>query len=217
MYSKIEVIDYVWQYSRCLGNLLGSCYRLEEYEEGQILLFNLFNITEVIFKSVIEDYESRFIDIIDKLKKYDYINDIECNFLNDKKIGIRKFRNLLAHANLSKYNVIFLDEDNKLMYPLTENETCMKLYNLFSDILFNLILKVVKFNNIKLDNEIKNINIEIMEISDDELLLYKGFEKEDIKKLNNNNIMSEDTKYRLAENSQDIQVLESIFKNLFIK
>ena len=58
---------------------------------------------------------------VDKLKSENYINNVECEFLNNKDYGIRKIRNLLAHTNLSKYNIIFLSVDKELLYSVRES------------------------------------------------------------------------------------------------
>ena len=48
IYSKGEVIDYIWQYSRYYGNLLISCEELskERNLNGHVSLIYLFNILE---------------------------------------------------------------------------------------------------------------------------------------------------------------------------
>lgn len=134
LYAKTSVIDYVWQYSRHYGNLLRSCEELSKEKDfnGHASLIYLFNILENIIKSQIKDYDINFIKAVNKLKAENYINELEYDFLNNKNYGIRKIRNLLAHANLSKYNIIFLLEDEELLYPLTENETSIKFYDLAS-------------------------------------------------------------------------------------
>lgn len=214
--SKAEVTDYIWQYSKYYGNLLGACERIASDEEGHASLLYLFNLVEMIFKDKLKDYDSRFIDIIKELKHRELINNLEYNFLNDNRIGIRKIRNILAHTNLSKYNFVFIDEDGELLFPLTENETCIKLYNLFSDVLFNIMLKVIIPDlittlNMDLDEIIKGINIEIREISPEKLLEYKGI---DYREIDGWSQMTEDDRYRLAENSSDVNILTSIFRNL---
>lgn len=71
---------------------------------------------------------------MNELKNQEFITQIEYSFLNDRNNSIRKLRNLLAHANLSKYNLIFIEENKEILYPLTENETCIKFYEMISKI-----------------------------------------------------------------------------------
>jgi len=217
MYTKQEVIDNIWQYSRYYGNLLISCEEIIKVENfsGHASLIYLFNILENIAKSQIKKFDGiDYISVINELKEKNYISKIEYDFLNNKNYGIRKIRNLLAHSNLSKYNIIFLFEDNKLLFPLTEDTTCAKFYECFSDILFNLMLKIISNNfitqiSINLDEEIKKLKIRIQEITPEELLSYKGI---DYKQLKGWNEMLEDDKYKMAENASDANIYTHIFK-----
>ncbi len=221
IYSKDAVIDYIWQYSRYYGNLLISCEELskERNLHGHASIIYLFNILENIMKSQIHDYDSNFVKVIDKLKFENYINDIEYEFLNNKDYGIRKIRNLLAHANLSKYNIVFLFEDEKLLYPLTENETSIKFYDLTSKIIFNLMLKIISSNFIvpiiiNIDKIIEDFKIKIEEISAEQLLEYKGI---DYKILKGWNEMPEIEQYRMAENASDVNHYVKLFKMMGLK
>ena len=217
-YGKGAVIDYIWQYSRYYGNLLISCEELskERNLNGHASLIYLFNILENIIKSQVHDYDSSFMKVIDKLKSENYINDIEYEFLNNKDYGIRKIRNLLAHANLSKYNIIFLFEDTELLYPLTENETSMKFYDLTSEIIFNLMLKIISSNfiipiTVNVDKTILDFKIKIKEISAEQLLGYKGIDYNTLKGWSE---LPEIEKYRMAENASDVNHYVEIFKGL---
>ena len=217
MYTKQEVIDNIWQYSRYYGNLLISCEEIIKVENfsGHASLIYLFNILENIAKSQIKKFDGiDYISVINELKEKNYISKIEYDFLNNKNYGIRKIRNLLAHSNLSKYNIIFLFEDNKLLFPLTKDTTCAKFYECFSDILFNLMLKIISNNfitqiSINLDEEIKKLKIKVQEITPEELLSYKGM---DYKQLKGWNEMLEDDKYKMAENASDANIYTHIFK-----
>ena len=217
IYTKQEVIDYVWQYSEYYGNLLISCEKIAKLENfsGHATLIYLFNILENIAKSQIKKFDKiDFVDVIKKLKEKNHISEIECDFLNNKDYGIRRIRNLLAHSNLSKYNIVFLFEDTKLLFPLTEDSTCRKFYEYFSDILFNLMLKIICDNftisiSINLDEDIKRLKIKIQEITPEELLSYKGI---DYKQLKGWTEMLEDDKYKMAENASDVNAYINIFK-----
>lgn len=217
MYTKGEIIDYLWQYSKYYGNLLGDCNIISDEINPHSALINLFNITEMVFKSKLNNYEINFYGAIQELKKEGYLTKIESDFLNDKTKGIRGYRNKFAHANLIKYNLIFEDEPG-ILYPITECSTCEKLFDIISPILYNLILKVA-FNhlysnfNITLDEEIKKINIVIKEISPEEILKFKGMGN--YTNTTEWDELDESTKYRLAEDCGDVNVYCSVFKELF--
>jgi len=218
IYNKGQIIDYIWQYSRYYGNLLISCEELSKERElnGHASLIYLFNILENIIKSQIHDYDASFVKAINKLKSENFINEIEYQFLNNSDYGIRRIRNLFAHANLSKYNLVFLFEDKELLFPLTENETSMKFYDLTSEIIFNLMLKIISSNfitpiTVNIDKKITDFQIDIKEISAEQLLKYKGI---DFKTLKGWNDLQEIEKYRMAENASDVNVLTHFFKML---
>lgn len=143
MYTKGEVVDYLWQYSKYYGNLLSYCDIIAEDLNPHSALLNLFNITEIVFKSKLDNYNINLYSAIKMLKKKGYLTRIESNFLNDENKGIRGYRNKFAHANLIKFNLIF-EDDPSILYPMTEYSTCEKFYNIISPVLYNLILKVVR-------------------------------------------------------------------------
>ncbi|MGL5867981.1 hypothetical protein [Clostridium chrysemydis] len=217
MYTKGEVVNYLWQYSKYYGNLLMYCDIISEDLNPHSALINLFNITEMVFKSKINDYDINLCGAINELKKQGYLTKIESEFLNDKTNGIRGYRNKFSHDNLIKYNLIFEDEP-EILYPITEYSTCEKFYNIISPIVYNLILKVAfshlyTKNNITLDEEIKSIKIEVKEISPEDILKFKGME--DLINTSQWTDTDEATRYRLAEDSGDVNVYHSIFKPVF--
>lgn len=211
-YSKGEVIDLVWQYSRYYGNQLAYLSEIEE--NGNASLFYLFNILENIFKTALSDYDSNFQYIVKDAHKNGLINQKEHDFLNNKHTGVRRIRNLLAHANLAKFNLLFSNDES--LHPIVENESCQQLYNILSDIIFNILLKVVSVNfsidvQVDIDNLIKGLDFQIIEISAEDILLDKGI---NIEHVPNWDELPESDKYRIAENAQNVNVLTHIFKSL---
>ncbi|WP_100404242.1 hypothetical protein [Bacillus solitudinis] len=216
-YSKTEVINYVWQYSRHHGELLSYCeIAREESGNGHAALIFLFNLTENIFKDRLENYDASLHDIISTLKDEGIITHKEHDFLNEHDDSIRKLRNLLAHANLSKYNLTFIEDDKEIYYPLTENETCLKLFDIISDILFNLMLRIVSVNfekplEISLDEKIDNVEIKIKEFTPEELMGFKGI---DVSTVSDWHTLSETDRYRFAENASDVKGVSAIAEGL---
>ncbi len=176
-YSKSTVIDYVWLYSRYYGNQLAFLREIEE--NGGASLVYLFNLLENILKSNLSDYESSFQNIVKASFNKGIINKVEYDFLNNKKMGIRKLRNIFAHANLSEFNIRFKNE--KKLYPLTENDNCQFLYSKISNIIFNIILKVAILSldvdfEVNVDNSIKSLRYEIIPFTPEDILIDKGIE-----------------------------------------
>lgn len=219
MLDKSSVIDEVWQHSKYHGNLLAYCDSLSKvsHANGFATLLFLLNIIENTMKDAIKDYDSGFHDVLKKVKHQGLINYKEAKFLNAPNNSVRKLRNILAHSNLSKYSVIYLEDEKEISYPLTEEETCLKIYETISDVCFNIILKVLNVNfpkkyEIDLGKAIDEAQINIKEYTPEELLAFKGLEH-----LKSNPpwlSLSDTDKYRLIENSSDVNVLASIFDGL---
>ncbi|EJC6994488.1 hypothetical protein MYD38_004627, partial [Vibrio parahaemolyticus] len=133
---------------------------------------------------------------------------------NNKKTGVRRLRNVLAHANLSKFNIRFGNEE--LLYPLTENDNCQLLYQKLSGIIFNIMLKVAALNltvdiSVNVDSEIKALKLSIIEFSPEDILIDKGI---DPATLDGWQDLKVSDQYRIAENAQNVKVLTHIFSGL---
>lgn len=213
-YAKSFVVDTIWQYSNYLGNQLIQLQNIEE--NGPASLIYLFNLIEIIIKSSVDDYESNFYTVISKARNNGLINDVEHDFLNDSNYGIRKLRNVFAHANLSRF--CYKLGNGPLLYPLSENENCQQLYNLISDIVFNILLKLVanklidEMNiDVNVDHLINSLEYQIVIITPEEILKEKGI---DYTTITFWDTISESDKFRLAENARDVNVMGLIFQNL---
>jgi hypothetical protein len=211
-HSKSTVIGNVWLYSRYYGNQLAFLREVEG--NGSAALVYLLNLLENILKSNLSDYESSFQDVVKKLLTSGAINKIEHDFLNNKKTGIRKLRNIFAHANLSQFNVKF--KGNETLYPLTENDNCQLLYSKLSDVIFNIIMKVaiIPLNvdlTVNVDCAINLLKYEIITFTPEDILIDKGI---DPKTLDGWFDLNLSERYRQAENAQNVKVLAHIFSGL---
>ncbi|MGV1011771.1 MAG: hypothetical protein ACOYBS_04925 [Flavobacterium sp.] len=147
-----------------------------EERKGHFALFNLFALLENITKTVLNDFEETYFNLNLRLREQNLINELEYEFLNNNKTGIRKIRNILAHANLSKYDLKL--QNKKVTFPFTENETCLILYECLSIIISGIILKLLKTSlimkyDINVDKKIKKINFTIITRTIEELMELK--------------------------------------------
>jgi len=209
---KSELFHLLGYHSKYYFGQFAECENLYNEEKGHISLFYLLALLENIIKSSLNDFESTFFNLIKKLKDENLINETELNFLNDSELGVRKIRNILAHANLSKYDLKL--ENEIKTYPFTENETCLIIYEKLSDIICGIIIKIIKPGlnvelEIELDNFIENLNYEFIIRTPEELMNFKGIPTSPIW-----DELDESTKYRLVENSPDVNILTELFKNL---
>lgn len=209
---KNELVHNLNSYSRYYCRLYIQCEEMFKEQNGHFALFNLFALLENITKTVLNDFEESNYNLNVKLREENLINDLEYKFLNNNQTGIRKIRNILAHANLSKYDLKIPNE--KVTYPFTENETCLILYEKLSIIISGIILKLLKTAlitkySINVDNQIKKLNFTIITRTVEELMVFKGIQSSPVW-----DEFDEATKYRLLENSPDVNMLSAIFKNL---
>lgn len=211
-YTKSQVIDYMWQYSRYYGNQIAFLSDIEE--NGSASLIYLFCMLENILKSHTDDFNDTFKNAAKISFEHGLLSQVEYEFLNNKKTGVRKLRNIFSHANLSKFNLQFANDP--ILYPLTENDSCQLLYQKISDIIFNLMLKVSSPELtveicICTDNDIKDLNFKIIEFSPEEILIDKGIEPTSLKGWDE---LPESAKYRQAENAQNVNMLNHILSNI---
>lgn len=207
---KDNLIHFLSYYSKYYCRTFIECENLFELHKGHFALFNLLTLFENICKSKINDYEITFNKLNIKLENEGFISENELKFINDDKVGLRKIRNILAHANLSKYDLEINLEP--ITYPFTENETCLKIYDDISGIICEILLKVLsneKNNIINVDEQISKLNYRIITRTPEELMVFKGLNlKEEFDNLD------ESSKYRLLENSENVLILTEIFKGL---
>ena len=209
---KKETIHFLSYYSKYYCRQYIDCEELFYNQKGHLSLFNLLALFENIMKSTLNDYEDTFFNLNIKLRDKNLINELELKFLNDKEIGIRKIRNILAHANLSKYDLEIIG--NEITYPFTENETCLILYDNISFIISGIILKLLKPSlvlnyEINVNEQIEKLNFNLITRTPEELMNFKGIKIDEKWKK-----FDEATKYRLVENSSDVNLLTEIFKGL---
>lgn len=220
LYSKVEAADYIWQYSRFHHSCLVQCENLYREDKGFSSVMILFNCLENISKSVANDYDSSLYDIFLKLYKQNIITEREYEFLNIGDFCIRKIRNLYAHENIAAIHFLADFKGKEILWPLTENETSLMIYSKISDIVFNLMVKMVSSTFIgsvrekfvtPLDEAIDECNIRYKILMSKELLLLKGYPEdyipEDID-------MPEDMRIRMVDNSPDLNINMHIYSQI---
>ena len=211
--KKGEVIDIVWQFSSYYVNQLICLENIKENNSIAALIY-LANILENVLKNYKNDYDCKFFEAINYAHTQKILTDVEFEFLNNSKSGIRKLRNIFAHANLSKFS--FQLHNSSLLYPFTENENCELFYDLISDIIFNIICKIaiqylIIDQEIILDTAIKELNYSIITFTPEQILEEKGI---DCKTLFGWDKPDESEKYRQAENAQNVKILSYLFSQI---
>lgn len=162
--KRISVEDFnkyhhkIWSYSKYYGELFSTSYKLYTDKSGQGALHILFNLTEILIKSKLDSYIISFNDACMKLLDDGMICELEYEFLNNKSYGIRGVRNIMTHANLMKFNLIYPDDSSELMYPMTEDYNCLVLYENIAPKLSEILVKII------CDDEMDQLACESMDI-----------------------------------------------------
>jgi len=140
------------------------------------------------------------------LKEQNILTETEYSFVNTDDFSLRKIRNLYAHANICAIYFVIKKDENETLWPLTENDTAILLYDLISEAVFNLILKIVSSTFIKevkakfdinLDEYLASQKLTFKTLTSKELLVLKGFPSDYIPDDLN---IPEDAKIRLIDN-----------------
>jgi hypothetical protein len=134
-------IDRIWEYSHYYGDMLFSAKRLYDSEEPYAAVMILFNATELLLKSVRENYSKTFSEDIALLGKQGILTEEEQNYLNDE-MGIKKIRNIMTHRNAYQYCLESLDGK---AFMFSDTETWSIIFALHFDniveILYNAVNK----------------------------------------------------------------------------
>lgn len=80
-YSKEEIVDFVWQYSRYYSQRLHECEELYREEKGYASITMLFSVLENIMKLYADDFDSPFYKIAKKLKDQSVLTLEEYKFV----------------------------------------------------------------------------------------------------------------------------------------
>lgn len=133
-------IQFIWQYSKFYGNNLYECIDLYNHDKGYLALVLFFETLENICKSIIENYDISFFDVIKELKEMNLINKQEEYFLSTHNSSVRRVRNLFAHANLSTLGFW----EKGIYYPLEEESSCLLLFKKMFVPSLNIMIKLVR-------------------------------------------------------------------------
>lgn len=221
LYDKQTVLDYLWVHSHFNAMCLYQSEELYRLEKGFSAITVLFNCLENVSKSITNNYNSNLQQVFKKLFEDGIITAVEHDFLNVGDYCIRRIRNLYAHANIAAINLVNVENGKEILWPLTEDDTSLLLYGKVSDIVYNLILKMISsmfIDEVKnrfsfsLDNHILACDIRFKILSVKELLVMKGYPEDYISDDLN---IPEASKYRLVDNSPDVGMYELIFSQLF--
>lgn len=218
-YSKYEVIEYLSVYSRFYAQRLFECEEFFREEKGYVSVTMLFSILESIMKLTADDYDSPLYEIAKKLNNQSIISDEEHKFVSTDKYSVRKIRNLFAHANLFAINIVNIEDQKEILYPLTEEDSCLLLYKKLSGVIFNLILKIISRDfidevknsiNIDLSKSLLDLKLDIKILTLNEMETLKGIPVNSIAKLD----IPYNQKLKILDEAPNVNIYVGILENL---
>lgn len=214
-----EIIDAIWSISRYHGNTIGEIFQLSE-EYPQISTSMLFLILENACRIKLDDFQTTSISkLYIKLNEQGLLSDGELQFINNKENSLRIIRNKMAHRNVIKHSFIVDEDGREIFYPFTEKTTWKYFFNKYSNVILSIIYNlfcsdILGYSPIDTSSQLSKNKIILKELSVKDIFKLKGFSDDDINKIISVTT-SESEQYILAENASDINLLSSVFKNLF--
>lgn len=141
-----ECIERVWLYSHYYGDMLFTSQRLFAANEGYAAVTILFNVMELLFKSLRENYNGTFKQDVADLQHKSILTEDEIIFLIDENLGIHKVRNYMTHRNAYQY--CFESPEGKAL-PFVEADTWIEIYAYIAPICIRIMNNAVIRNQAK--------------------------------------------------------------------
>ena len=132
--------EYIWKYSHYYGDMIFTALRLRDSGEGYAATVILFNATELIFKSIRENFKDNFNQDIKSLSKLGFLSEEERDFFENKQYGIREIRNIMTHREAYRY--CFESLDGKAL-PFIEPETWTLLFDSYAPQIVSILYNVL--------------------------------------------------------------------------
>ncbi len=128
--AKIDfhsIIESMWLHSKYYSSLLSTVVRLRESGDSYAALLVLFNMMELVFKSIREDDTHNLMDDVNWLYNNGLLTEDEKQFINSEN-GVRTIRNKMTHKDCYSYCI----DINDVAYPFAEKETWDIIYDLIA-------------------------------------------------------------------------------------
>ncbi len=143
--TLIEKIDYIWLYSRYYGNMVSTAQRLYDSEEGYAAVVILLNATELIFKSLRENFSENFNKDIAALADLGVLTKAEKNLFDSKECGLREIRNIMTHREAYQY---CLESPNGKALPFIDAGTWITLYEHYAPAIIDVLYQAIVRSNV---------------------------------------------------------------------
>jgi hypothetical protein len=143
------MMDEIWRYSRYYGDMLFTAFRLHAEKEDYAAILVLFNVMELICKSVRENYNQNFLEDLSDLKNRNILSEENYEFLANKESGIRGIRNIMTHRDAYQY--YFENSEGKAL-PFAEMGTWGIVFDSFAPRIIQILHEIIDNSNWKNEN-----------------------------------------------------------------
>jgi len=135
-----DKIEHIWLYSKYYGDMVFTAQRLYSNGEGYAAMVILLNATELIFKSVREDFSQNFNQDVADLINEGLLEEDEKEFIENKRYGVREIRNIMTHREAYQY---CFESSTGTVLPFIEVDTWLTIYRDYSPKIIDILYKVL--------------------------------------------------------------------------
>ena len=135
-----SMVDCIWEYSKFYGELICTANRLHQNGDSYAAFLLLFNVLELVCKSLRETDDGNISGDIAILAEQGILTSEEKDFLNGEN-GIRKIRNIMTHRDPYAYYYV---GDDGIINSLAEHETWDIAYQAYAPKVISILASAIE-------------------------------------------------------------------------
>ena len=136
-----KMIQRIWQYSNYYGDMLATAVRLHNEGEDYAATLVLFNATELICKSVRENYNQNFSQDLSHLQKNGLLSEDDYEFLSNNEFGVMVIKNKRMHRDAYQF---YLVDSEGIHYPFSEASTWSIIFENYTPRIIKILHKIIE-------------------------------------------------------------------------
>mgnify|MGYP001226903357 CR=1 FL=1 len=135
-----KMIQRIWQYSNYYGDMLATAVRLHNEGEDYAATLVLFNATELICKSVRENYNQNFSQDLSHLQKNGLLSEDDYEFLSNNEFGVRGIRNKMMHRDAYQF---CLEDSEGIVLPFADDGTWEIIFDNYGPRIIKILYSII--------------------------------------------------------------------------
>jgi len=135
-----KMIQRIWQYSNYYGDMLATAVRLHDEGEGYAATLVLFNATELICKSIRENYNQNFSRDLSDLQKNGLLSEDDYEFLSNNEFGVRGIRNKMMHRDAYQF---YLEDSEGIVLPYADDGTWEIIFDNYGPRIIKILYSII--------------------------------------------------------------------------